>query len=886
MVLIRDDIPHTSMQTHEFDEVNIHVESIIFELIIKNFKFHLLAVYKNPNVSNEIFTQMASNTIESLNETWKESILVGDINIDMNDNDNLFDKNVCDVHALSNIITGSTCFKSMSGTLLDPVIVSNKDKFVKPFNVACGLSDFHNMVGCVTRTSFPKPHPFKLSYRSYKTFDQIKFQKAVDSIPLSICEAFDDPDDQYWAFSHMYSEILNEHAPIKSKVVRRSKVPYMTSGLMKEIYFRNRLKNLFYQNRSSHKWELYRKQRNKVTNLRRIAIKEYFVNKCRKPNLSPRDFWGCVKPFFSKNVNQGSGNIILKESGNVICEQSEVCNTLNNYFVTMADDIGSDQRSNQGNTHNSVCTIQNIVRDKNSQFNFTCVTDDYVRKKLKNIKCNKSTGFDSVPPKTVKLCFEELSKPFTFIVNSSFGSCTFPHDMKKAEVSPVFKKKCPMTKENYRPINIVSVFSKVFEAIIAEQIEHYMNAHFNDLLGAYRKGHGCSQVLTYAVDIWKRALDRNHYVATLFMDLSRAFDSIPHVLLITKLKAYGFSENACQFMTSYLKGRQQRVKINGTFSDWAGTTKGIPQGSCLGPLLFNVFINDIFSHIKACKIFNYADDNSLSATNEKLDIAIDHLISDTKIAIEWFQNNFMKVNPEKFQIMFISPFDTNLDMPNEITINDTCKIQPSTEVQLLGMNIDNKLNFDNHVRSLCKKASKQLKVLYRFRNVLGKKEKELLFNAFIISCFNFCPIVWNFCGKTSIKLVEKVQEKALRFVMNDYQSTYNELLNNSKRCTLHVARLRVLAVEVFKCVHKMNPKFLNNIVVKKESTYEFRDTLKLEVPKFCKIKYGKNTFSYYGPHIWNQIPSSFKKEVDLCIFKRLIATWNGPSCRCTSCYNS
>jgi hypothetical protein len=376
MVFIRDDIPHTRMQQYEFHEANTHVENMVFEITIKQFKFHLLVVYKNPNVSSEFFTQVVSQTIESLNESWKDSILVGDININMNE-ENMFEKNVCDVHALYNIVTGSTCFKGVSGTLLDPVVVSNKQKFYKPFNVTCGLSDFHNMVGCVTRTSLPKPKPFRLCYRSYKEFDQVKFQKAVDNIPLSACEIFDDTDDQYWAFCQMYSEILNDHAPLKSKVVQRSKVPYMTSSLMKQIYLRNRLKNLFFKCRSNHKWEQYRKQRNKVTHLRRCAIKQYFTDKCKKPNVSPRDFWDCVKPFFSKNCPQGSGNVILKEGDNIICEPSIVSNVLNDYFVTMADDIGVDQRSSQDDDHSSVHTILSSVTNTVSQFDLTCVTDDY-----------------------------------------------------------------------------------------------------------------------------------------------------------------------------------------------------------------------------------------------------------------------------------------------------------------------------------------------------------------------------------------------------------------------------------------------------------------------------------------------------------------------------
>jgi hypothetical protein len=340
----------------------------------------------------------------------------------------------------------------------------------------------------------------------------------------------------------------------------------------------------------------------------------------------------------------------------------------------------------------------------------------------------------------VKICAEQLAGAMTSIINHSFQTNTFPCDMKKAEISPIFKKNCPMSKENYRPINILGVFSKLFESIIADQINGFMQNYFNDLLGAYRKGHGCSHVLTFAVDTWKKALDRNQHVAVIFMDLSKAFDSIPHELLVIKLKSYGFSENACLFMKSYLSDRIQRVKSKDTRSSWETTKKGIPQGSCLGPLLFNVFINDMFPHIAKSSVFNYADDNSLSVNHVDIEMANVNLVNDTNIAIEWFERNFLKANPDKFQLLLLSPFNNNDSLPTSISINDSVTLKPSLEVKLLGVNINNKLNFDNHVKVLCKKASQQLKVLYRFKNILGFEEKKLLFNTFIMACFNFCPI--------------------------------------------------------------------------------------------------------------------------------------------------
>jgi hypothetical protein len=249
-------------------------------------------------------------------------------------------------------------------------------------------------------------------------------------------------------------------------------------------------------------------------------------------------------------------------------------------------------------------------------FIFKPVESTYVLKLLKTLNAKKSTGFDHIPPKVAKLSPESFSIYLSSIINNAFKSNTFPNDMKKSEVSPLYKKKDHMCKENYRPISIISVFSKVMETLIAEQITEHMNTIFDKRLGAYRQGHGCSQVLTYAVDTWKCSLDNDMFVGTLMMDLSKAFDSIPHGLLLAKLKCYGFSNDACSFVASYLLERKQRVKIKDCRSSWLTLKRGIPQGSCLGPLLFNVFVNDLFYVVENADIFNYADDNTLSVSQQ------------------------------------------------------------------------------------------------------------------------------------------------------------------------------------------------------------------------------------------------------------------------------
>ena len=885
MVLIRDDIAHTRMPKYEMTDNETHIESMVFEIVHEKLSFFVIVTYKNPKVENGKFITSISEIYKQISKNNKDSILLGDINIDMSNANNEFTQSICNIYDLTNIISKPTCHKAVRGSLIDPIIVSNTHNFFKPFNVTCGSSDFHNMVGCVIRTAYPKTKPFKLEYRSYKSFNDNMFKRDIDNMPAQICEIFDDVDDQYWAFNWMYNEILNEHAPMKSKTVTRQKVPYMSSNLMRQIYIRNNLKNKFYKYRSKENWEAYRVQRNKVVNLRRLAINEYFINEVRKRKSSPKDFWNTFKPFISQKSSQNQGAITLRENEIIVNDEKSVCNILNNYFITMADEITSntENKNTSQDADRSLEVIKNLIHDDNKQFEFENVDITLVTKKLKNINSKKSAGFDGIPPKMVKLCCVEIAPALTNIINKSFRTNTFPHDMKKAEICPIYKKKCTLSKENYRPINLVGIFSKTVESIIAEQIESYMNIYFNDLLGAYRKGHGCSQVLTYAVDTWKKALDKDESVVALFMDLSKAFDSIPHELLLKKLDSYGFSQNACLFMSSYLTHRQQRVRIRNNKSEWATTKKGIPQGSCLGPILFNIFINDLFPHVLNCNVFNYADDNSLSASNSCIDVAIDNVIKDANIAIKWFHDNFMKVNPDKFQIMFLTPAYKAIKYPSEVRLYDQCTLTPMTEVKLLGITIDNQLHFDYHVNTLCKKASKMLKILYRFKKVFGLKERGIMVNTFILSCFNFCPIVWHFCGKQSSKLIEKIQERALRFLTNDYESPYYKLLEITKRSTMHVERLRMIAIEIFKCVNKINPNFVNNIIAKKEIDKDLRDPCLLEVPRFHKINYGKKTISYYGPHIWNLLPFNLKQSMSLSEFKKIINKWDEPSCQCSLC---
>ena len=236
---------------------------------------------------------------------------------------------------------------------------------------------------------------------------------------------------------------------------------------------------------------------------------------------------------------------------------------------------------------------------------------------------------------------------------------------------------------------------------------------------------------------WKASLDKGEYAGVIFMDLSKAFDTINHDLLLAKLKAYGFSHNALAFMLSYLKNRSHRVNINNNFSTWEEIIAGTLQGSLLGSLLFNIFINDIFYFEDKSYLSNYADDNVLYAFGSNITEVKNKLSQDLPKLSEWFTENFMILNPDKCHYMCLGK-----DTVNDI-LNFCDEELKSSELEtVLGIEIDQKLTFNCHVKTLCSKAAKKLSALQRITNIIDEEKINLLFNRIIKSQFSYCPFLW------------------------------------------------------------------------------------------------------------------------------------------------
>ena len=452
----------------------------------------------------------------------------------------------------------------------------------------------------------------------------------------------------------------------------------------------------------------------------------------------------------------------------------------------------------------------------NVKFSFKEITEEEISKELLSLHSAKASQKSDIPTNILKLNVDIYSFYLKIIFNDCLNKAIFPNEMKIAEITPVFKKNDRISKENYRPVSILPVISKVFEKCILKQLETFFSDKLSKFQCGFRKGFNAQHCLVRMIETWRCAVVNKDNFIALLTDLSKAFDCLNHDLLISKLKCYGLDEKSLCLVYSYLCNRKQRVKIGNVYSTTENVETGVPQGSILGPLLFNIHIADLFDFLSDVDIANFADDTTPYVTNISIDKGISDIEQITSALIEWFSNNYMKANPDKCHLLTSSSDEVSVILDGNL-------IKRSSSEKLLGIKIDSSLSFYEHVEDICKKASQKLSALARISQYLNESKRRILFKSFISSQFGYCPLVWMFHSRKLNARIDRILERTLRIVYQDNESLLYDLLQKDKSVTIHQRNLQVLAIEVFKVKIGTAPKILAELFNCRSNNYSLRN---------------------------------------------------------------
>ena len=493
------------------------------------------------------------------------------------------------------------------------------------------------------------------------------------------------------------------------------------------------------------------------------------------------------------------------------------------------------------------------------------------------IKTAKSFGHDNISSYFLKLALPFISRSLTHLFNISIETSMFPDSWKIARVTPIFKEGERCKKSNYRPISVLPVISRLFEKLVFDQLYQYLddNGFLSPDQSGFRALHSTVTSLLKCTDDWYKGLDTGQVTGLIFIDLKKAFDTVDHEILCKKLHLYGVQNRELAWFKSYLSNRKQFSRVNGFDSKIEEIEIGVPQGSCLGPLLFLVYINDLSLAIKNAKTSMYADDTSLYLCSKDISQLNNTINKDLKKLDEWLMGNKLSLNVAKTHSMLIASQQKHKSLTlSNIKFEPKIKekeIERRHEAKYLGVQIDDKLNWKGHIRAVSAKVSRAVGFLKYSKRYLPIATVKTLYTSIVEPHFQYCCSVWGCCSAAEIQHLQKLQNRAARIVTNSrFDAAIKPMLENLGWKTIDQLISTQSKIVTFKSLKNLAPKYMCDLFNKNSVcfSHNLRNTntdVRLPMKNTAQ---GQKAFSFRGAKIWNSLAADAKLAPSLYKFKK------------------
>ena len=618
-------------------------EMLWVEVVVGQIKIAIGILYKPPKIPCSAFRE-AYDSLIYIYSKYEHTILCGDFNVNMLNQDSYDTKvlsdSILEPFSLTQMVSSPTRITDKSKTLIDLLLVTRPKNVL--FTGVCdapGISD-HCFTYFAYNIKKVKFKPYTVRKRDFKNFNKTDFLQAVELEPWENILSADSVDDKVVILENLINGILDNFAPYKTFVVsNKSATPWITDEILEKMDQRDGCKDSFNKTGETKYWEAYKFLRNKVTSMMRISQKKVF-NDCINSKVSnSKDFYNAAKKLHVIPDKKSKPNFKFS------------ADALNKVFTS-----NNNKELDENFVNSRINNLYNNTMPCIHKFSFGPISEEDVIKIVKSIK-SKSSGIDNINISSIHLFLPRISSILTHIINISFELNKFPERWKKALINPIPKCDIPLQESDFRPISLLPTFSKILEKAANVQIVDYLQKYslLDPYQSAYRKNHSTMTALLKISDDILDAIDDSDITLLIFLDFSKAFDTVNHKILLAKLKILGFQHDTCEWINSYLSDRYQRVILGDQESDWIHIRNGVPQGSILGPLLFTILVSDMRWHIWDGSYHQYADDTdllfetSIENVNETIVKANNVLGKITN----YCDDNFLDLNAGKSKFMFL-----------------------------------------------------------------------------------------------------------------------------------------------------------------------------------------------------------------------------------------
>lgn len=871
-----------ALKTASFKDIhNIQVDTNLEIVLVEvtsgsNSKFLICSCYRPPNTDHSWFGEF-SRLLGNVSDSYDNMIISGDFNLpnilwetpeNTTGSDEIAFLELLNDYFLTQMNTAAT----RGNNTLDLVITNTPEKIrireiLSPEDG--GILTDHAIILFDLLALVPRALKHKRFVYDYRNADFIGLrsylqQTAVLSNTISEKENI---NDDWISWKSAFQAAVKQFVPSK-KIRGRNSPPWISGEILHAIKKKARIRRQFIRSRTDHLKEKFKRQRSVVKHLLKESRDQFFGSLDRELKNNPKRFWSLLKlksksSNFPQTMSMASDNNTRIKAN----DPDDIANLFNRYFTSVfttdhgtsiMDDLQPDDTDESLLTSSGTLTF----------------TKETVEASLKKLDPSKALGPDGIPARLLKETAIQVAPSLCALFNKSLSLGIVPDDWKLANVVPVFKKGEKDHMENYRPISLLSLVSKVMERCVFTTIKDQTTSLISTVQHGFVPGRSCTTQLIEVLDHIGSLLDRGNQIDVIYLDMSKAFDKVSHRQLINKLYQYGFRGNILNWFQSYLHDRKQRVTVLGATSIPLSVTSGVPQGSILGPMLFLLYVNDLPETVSSSRVATFADDTKLfKAISNMTDSS--SLQKDLEDLGQWSLSSGLKFNESKCKVQTISRKKNNVFHPYSM---NNIHLKRTKEERDLGVWITSDLSWKKQVLTQCAKANQLLGYVRRSTKCLNSQcSRRTIYLTIIRPHLGYATQVWAPQSVELIRRTELVQRRATKYILGlPYicDINYKERLLRTELlplCYWHEYLDMVLFYKLVTGIAKIDPKVTPSVISPRKRTRNQGSAEILFKQPFCRTSTYQKSFLIRTTRIWNSLPQETRQlKVSLSSYKSLL----------------